>query len=85
MEMLISNTADIKNYLHKLIVETNDLEILKKMKNYFLSINNTTDWWNTISEDAKQDIEIGLSQLDAGKKIEYKEIKQKADKLLRRI
>ena len=84
MEMQISNTADIKNYLHKLIVETNDLEILKKVKKYFLTINNTTDWWDAISEAEKQNIKIGLKQLDAGEKVEYKDIKQKVNLLLGR-
>ena len=66
MKVQVSNTADLKNYSHKLIVETND-------------------WWETISETEKKDIETGLKQLDAGNKIEYKNVRQKVDKLLGRI
>ena len=85
MEMEITNTADIKNYLHRLIVETDDLEILTEIKNYFISKNKPTDWWETISEEEKHDIELGIKQLNAGEKFEYKQVKQKTDKLFGRL
>ena len=84
MKIEITNTADIKNYLHKLIVETDDFEVLSEVKNYFIKIKKTTDWWETISEEEKQDIELGLKQLDADERIEYKQVKQNADKLFGR-
>ena len=85
MEIEFTNTAEMKNYLHKLIVETDDFQILKEVKNYFISVNKTADWLDTISEDEKRSIELGLKQLDAGERVECGQVKQKIDKLLGRL
>jgi hypothetical protein len=40
-----ASTAEIKNYLHKLIVETDDESILSKVQDYFTSLkSNNVDW-----------------------------------------
>lgn len=80
-----SNTAEIKNYLHKLIVETDDESILNKVQAYFTTLRSkNVDWWDTISEQDKEAINVGLQQLQNGEGIPHKEVKRKADQLLGR-
>jgi hypothetical protein len=80
-----SNTAEIKNYLHKLIVETDDESILSKVQAYFTTLKSKNiDWWDTISDQEKDAINLGVQQLKNGQGIPHKEVKRKADKLLGR-
>jgi hypothetical protein len=86
MEPIKTNTAEIKNFLHKLVVETDDENILSKVQAYFTTLKSKNiDWWDMISESEKETINIGLQQLENGKGIPHNEVKQKADKLLGRI
>ena len=80
-----THTAEIKNYLHKLVVETDDEKILNKVQAYFTALKSEEkDWWDTISDQEKQAIEIGLQQLENGEGIPYQEVKRKVDQLLGR-
>jgi hypothetical protein len=80
-----ANTAEIKNYLHKLIVETNDEAILSKVKTYFTALRGENiDWWDMISDQEKEAINLGLQQLEKGEGIPHKDVQRKADKLLGR-
>jgi hypothetical protein len=79
------STAELKNYLHQLIVETDDTSVLKKVKTYFKSLqkgSETDDWWDTISDGEKKAIKTGISQLKQGKGIAHKEVRKKVDQLL---
>ncbi|MDZ7777607.1 MAG: hypothetical protein U5L09_19315 [Bacteroidales bacterium] len=80
-----ASTAKIKNYLHKLIVETDDEIILSKVQAYFTTLKSkNVDWWDTISDQEKEAINIGLQQLEDGEGITHEEVKRKADELLGR-
>ena len=48
------STAELKNYLHQLIVETNDTSILKKVQDYFKSLQKTTETDIAIPESHKE-------------------------------
>jgi predicted transcriptional regulator len=77
--------AEIKNNLHKLIVETDDEIILSKVQAYFTTLKGkNVDWWNTISDQEKKAINIGLQQLENGEGIPHEKVKSKVDKLLGR-
>lgn len=79
------STAELKNYLHQLIVETNDSSVLKKVKEYFTSLqkeSKTEDWWNVISDEEKKGIKAGIQQLKQGKGIQHKEVRKKVNQLL---
>ena len=81
-----SNAAEMKNYLHKLIVETDDESILSKVQAYFLTLKNkNVDWWDTISDQKKEIINLGLQQLENGEGIPHEEVKRNVDKLFGRI
>jgi hypothetical protein len=80
-----SNIAEIKNYLHKLIVETDDESILSDVQAYFTTLKSkNVDWWDTISQQDKDAINMGMQQLKDRKGIPHEEVKLKADKLLGR-
>ena len=80
-----SNTDDIKNQLHKLIVETDDETILAKVQAYFTTLKEKNiDWWDMISDQEKKDIKKGLQQLENGKGIPNEQVKRKVDKLFGR-
>jgi len=46
--------------------------------------SKNVDWWDTISDQEKDAINIGLKQLKDGKGVPHKEVKRKVDKLLGR-
>lgn len=78
-------TAEIKNYLHKLVVETDDEGILSKVQTYFTSLKSKDlDWWDTISDQEKETINAGMKQLEDGEGIPHIEVKRKVDRLLGR-
>lgn len=80
-----TSTAELKSYLHKLIVETDDESVLTKVQAYFTSLKSkNVDWWDTISDQEKDAINIGLQQLENGEGIPHEEVKRKVDKLLGR-
>ena len=79
------NIAEIKDYLHKLIVETDDENILNKVQAYFTALRSKDiDWWDTISEAEKEAIQLGIKQLENGQGILHSEVKLSADYLLGR-
>ena len=80
-----TKTSEIKNYLHKLIVETDDESILSKVQAYFNTLKGKNiDWWDTISDQEKDAIDIGLRQLENGEGIPHEEVRKKADNILGR-
>jgi len=80
-----SNTAEMKNYLHKLIVETDDENILTKVQAYFITLKEKNiDWWDMIPDQEKKDINKGLLQLENGEGIPDEEVKRKVDILFGR-
>ena len=80
-----TSTAELKSYLHKLIVETDDESVLSKVQAYFTSLKSkNVDWWDSISDQEKDTISIGLQQLEDGEGISHEAVKRKVDKLLGR-
>lgn len=74
------NTAEIKNSLHKLIVETNDVDVLTQMKEYFKQLKSKkVDWWDELSNNEKEAIDTGIKQADEGKLIPHKDARKRID------
>lgn len=79
------NTAELKNHLHKLIVETDDLDILTKIQTYFKSLKTkNTDWWDELSDTVKKEIEEGIQQADKGDLIEHKDARKRIDNFFKK-
>lgn len=79
------HAAEIKNDLHRLIVETDDVSILNKVQAYFATLRSKKiDWWDSVSTHERKTIETGLQQLQNGDKIPYGVVQKKVNKLLGR-
>ena len=72
----------VKNNLHKLIVDTDDVDILNQVEAYFLTLVHKVDWWDTLSEQQQKMIEQGRQQLANGQGITHEEVRAKVDRLL---
>ena len=80
------DTAEIKNNLHKLIVETDNENILSRVEAYFTALKNKDDdWWDAVNEHELNAIKTGLQQLKNGERTSHDNVKRKADKLLGRL
>ncbi len=80
-------TAEIKNDLHRLVVETDDIKVLQKIKIIFDTLvlgDEKTDWWDTISEQEKISIKKGLQQLENGKRFPHTEVRKEINELLKK-
>lgn len=83
---MISKSTEIKDNLQKLISETEDEVILGKVHAYLTTLQSRNiDWWELTTVQEKEMIYESLQQLEAGKGIPHKEVKQNVDKLLGRI
>jgi len=77
-------TAEIKNTLHKLVVNTEDPKVLQQVIAYFQSLIKENDWWDDLSPKEKEMIEKGLKQVDEGKGVPYEQVREKARKILQK-
>ena len=76
------NTAELKSNLHQLIVETNDVTVLKQIQDYFKELTfKKSDWMDEVSNEAKRAINKGLNQLDNGEGIPNDEVDRQISEL----
>ena len=81
----MNTTAEIKNSLHKLIVETNDIDVLTQMKAYFRQLTaKNADWWDNIDETSKEAIETGIKQADEGNLVSNQDARKRIDNFLKK-
>jgi hypothetical protein len=73
------SVAQMKNDLHRMVVETDDPDILIQMKALFYSVLGNQDWWDNISEEEKRRIELSQSDLDQSRTIPFEAVRQKVD------
>lgn len=81
------STAELKNDLHRLIVETDDINILQKIQaifNSFIKGEENNDWWDTISDQEKSSIKKGIEQLESGERFTHKEARKEINELLKK-
>ena len=75
------NTAELKNHLHKLIVETDDISVLTKIQTYFSQLTTKNiDWWDELSDSTKSDINEAVDQANNGELIDHSEARKRIDK-----
>jgi len=60
----------------KMILETNNPSILKSVKNMFREKTNT-DFWETISQEQKEDIFRGIEEVENGEVVDYENFMKK--------
>ena len=76
------NVAEIKNDLHRMVVETNDPAILEQIAALFASLRAEKNWWDTISEQEKALIEKGRQDMAEGKTVPRSEVRQQVRQIL---
>lgn len=59
-----------KNLLIKMILETDDISLLNKVKLFFAS-SNKKDFWHELTKEQKAEIEAGIEDIDNGKFVDY--------------
>lgn len=73
---------ELKNDLHRLIVESNDIVILKQIHEHFKNLNiENSDWWLKLSSEQKKTIQKSIDQLDNGKGISHEKVRENINKL----
>ncbi len=71
------STAELKNYLHQLIVETNDTAILKKVQDYFKSLQKTNTTVTAIPESHKELVRERKKTAQANDFVKWDSVKNK--------
>lgn len=83
-----TNTASaiLKNELHRMVVQTDDMTVLHRVKKIFdLMLEegaNEEDWWDELTDQEKTMIQRGLHQLDNGERIPNSQVRSEINKLL---
>ena len=75
------STAKLKSNLHRLIVETDDKDILSQVEAFFQALIQGQDWWDVISDEERRMIELGKRQIDNGQGISHEQVKAQVRKL----
>ncbi|MEZ4907299.1 MAG: hypothetical protein R2771_06600 [Saprospiraceae bacterium] len=66
------NIQSEKIAIVKLILDTDNPDILKSIRNLFKK-QEKIDFWNTLTENQKEDIEKGISEIEGGDTVKYEE------------
>lgn len=60
----------------KMILETENPEILLSIKQLFAK-QKKSDFWNTLSKDQQEEIELGIDEIEKGDTIDYESLMSK--------
>lgn len=81
-----ANAAVLKNELHRLVVQTEDEEVLRQIKSvfeYLLQDEDTgSDWWTTLSDKEQMLVQKALLELDRGDRIPHEAVRAEIDQML---
>jgi len=64
------NIQTEKIELMKLILETENPKILESIKTLFTK-ESTSDFWNSLSEEQREEIDLGISEIEKGETVDY--------------
>lgn len=75
------DVLELRADLHNMIDKISDSTVLQAVRT-LLSNQKTTqvDWWETIDESEKAEIELGLKQIENGEVIPHEEVMDKYKK-----
>ncbi len=75
------NVIELRTDLHNMIDKITDSNILNAVRVLLASKTGPqTDWWNTISDEERAEIEQGLAEADRGEVIPHDEVMAKYKK-----
>ena len=77
------DVIELRTDLHGMIDKITDSNILNAVKTLLSgSTVSQTDWWDTISDEERAEIEHGLEEADKGEVISHEEVMEKYKKWL---
>ncbi len=75
--------VELRTDLHNMIDKISDSNVLNAVKTLLSGkAAAQTDWWDTISNEEKAEIEQGLAEADRGEVIPHEEVMKKYEKWL---
>lgn len=81
--MQIMDVIELRTDLHNMIDKISDSNILSAVKTLLSGKTAAqTDWWDTISDEERAEIEQGLAEADRGEVIPHEEVMEKYKKWL---
>lgn len=78
----MTNINELRQQVHKFVDSASDKEL--EIVYHLLEVNTDKDWWEDISTDHQNAIDIGLEQLDKGKGIPHKEVLKNYEQWLKK-
>lgn len=80
------STIELKNKLHSLIDSIGDSEKLKAILTLLKGNSESTiDWWDELTNEQKENVDIGLAELDNGEGIPHEEVMKSVNQFLGRV
>jgi hypothetical protein len=76
MKSSFMNMQAEKLQLMKLILETENPKILKSIKNLFFQ-EDKVDFWNSLTDEQKEEIDLGISEIENGESLDYETVVRK--------
>ena len=76
------NTLELKNNLHRMVVETDDAAVLEQITLLFSALRDEKSLWDSISEAEKKQIQKGLEDLRSGRIKSNEEVRAKVRSIL---
>ena len=77
------DVIELRTDLHNMIDKINDSNVLNAVKTLLAGkATKQPDWWDTISDEEREEIEQGLAEADRGEVIPHEEVMAKYKKWL---
>jgi predicted transcriptional regulator len=77
------DVIELRTDLHNMIDKITESEVLNAVKTLLKGKTaRQDDWWNTISDEERAEIEEGVSEADRGEVISHEEVMEKYSKWL---
>ncbi len=77
------DVTELRADLHNMIDKISDRNILKALRTLLSEkVATKADWWDTISQEEREEIEQGLSEADRGEVTPHEEVMKKYKKRL---
>lgn len=73
---------EIKNDLHRMVVETEDPEVLEQIALLFAALRQEKSLWDNLSDSEKQRIQKGLEDIREGRVKSHEEVRAKVHAIL---
>lgn len=75
-------TFEIKDKLHRMVVETDDVDVLEQIALLFSALRDEKSLWDSIGEAEQNQIKRGLEDLQAGRTKSNEEVRAKVREVL---